>query len=246
MVRTFKAFLKKQLLEEGSRRVAVSQFLARYRVTPCSSTGRAPAELMLGRMPRTKLSLLKPSVSGRMRGPEGFVYSREFVPGDAVLLRDLRPGSAVKWRPATVTARVGPLVYEVCVDGRTRRAHLDHLLVDRTGALPRPPVPERPVPAAVPGLVPARAESELEEPPTDALSPSAVSEPVLPPPETAEAPGGVPSRRVSGELSSQRWQRGESSDGALPCEVDSDKGLSGAESGGPVLRRSERLRRKLL
>ena len=81
MVRTFKTFLKKQL-SGGNRGLAVCQFLARYRVTPCSSTGRAPAELMLGRMPRTKLSLLKPSVSQRMRGDGGFLYSREFVAGD--------------------------------------------------------------------------------------------------------------------------------------------------------------------
>ena len=246
MVRTFKAFLKKQLLEGRSRRVTVSQFLARYRVTPCSSTGRAPAELMLGRMPRTKLSLLKPSVSGRMRGPEGFVYSREFVAGDAVLLRDLRPGSAVKWRPATVTARVGPLVYEVCVDGRTRRAHLDHLLADRTGAAPRPPVSERPVPAVVPGLVPGGAESRLGEPREDDRSPSAVREPATPPLGPAEASGGALRGRMSEGLSSRRRPRGDSSEGALPGEVDSGHGLSGAESEGPVLRRSERLRRKLM
>ena len=243
MVRTFKSFLRKQLLSGVNRGTVVCQFLARYRVTPCSSTGRAPAELMLGRMPRTKLSLLKPSVTDRMRGDEGFVYSREFVAGDSVLLRDLRPGSSLKWRPATVTARVGPLVYEVCVDGRTRRAHLDHLLADRTENRPGPPTLDRPAPAVVPELERSAADSGRGASPTGARSSLTAGEPVSPQREPTGGP--VPQRASEGPMLRQ-WQTLSPPEGLVSGGVGSEDGCSRDVCGEPLLRRSERLRKKFL
>ena len=88
LVRTFKLFLRKYT---GPKATAVAQFLAKYRTTPCVTTGRAPAELLLGRLPRTKLSLLKPNLQARMHSETKANVSRSFVTGQPVMVRDLRP-----------------------------------------------------------------------------------------------------------------------------------------------------------
>ncbi|XP_043190127.1 uncharacterized protein LOC122364110 isoform X2 [Amphibalanus amphitrite] len=133
LVRTFKAFLKRYA---GPRPTAVAQFLAKYRTTPCVTTARAPAELLFGRLPRTKLSLLKPSVAARMRHEPVDTVSRSFLAGQPVLVRDLRPAATEKWQRAVVVAIGGPLTYSVRLpDGRIRLAHVDHLLADGSASV---------------------------------------------------------------------------------------------------------------
>ena len=46
----------------GSVETRVSEFLARYRITPQTSTGVSPAELLLGRKPRSRLDLAYPEI----------------------------------------------------------------------------------------------------------------------------------------------------------------------------------------
>ena len=148
LVRTFKLFLKKYT---GPRTTAVAQFLAKYRVTPCVTTGRAPAELLLGRLPRTKLSLLKPSLQARMQSEISTKVSRSFVTGQPVLVRDLRPSAADKWQHAVIVSRGGPLTYSVrLADGRVRLAHVDHLLADGSARTPAADAESPGAPAAVP------------------------------------------------------------------------------------------------
>ena len=60
-VQTFKEGLKK--MNGGSVETRVSRFLARYRITPQTSTGVSPAELLLGRKPRSRLENWKESTS---------------------------------------------------------------------------------------------------------------------------------------------------------------------------------------
>ncbi len=55
-------------LPEGAISQKVSQFLFWYRLTPHSTTGVPPAELLLGRRPRSKLDFLKPSLCDTMHG----------------------------------------------------------------------------------------------------------------------------------------------------------------------------------
>ena len=45
-----------------------------------------------------------------------------------VMIRDLRPNATKKWRKGTITKFLGPLNYEVNIDGYTRQAHIDHIL----------------------------------------------------------------------------------------------------------------------
>ena len=65
MVRSLKQALNKAHRTD-SIESKISKFLATYRATPHSVTGRAPAELLLGKFPRMRLSLIHPCVSKRV------------------------------------------------------------------------------------------------------------------------------------------------------------------------------------
>ena len=58
-VQILKKGLKK--VTNGSLQTRFAQILMSYRITPQSTTGASPAELLLGRQPRTRLDLLKPN-----------------------------------------------------------------------------------------------------------------------------------------------------------------------------------------
>ena len=47
--------------------------------------------------------------------------------GQSIALRDYRPNATANWRQAIVVHQMGPLTYEVKVDGQVRSAHIDHL-----------------------------------------------------------------------------------------------------------------------
>ena len=64
-VQTFKEGMKK--MNEGSVKTRVSRFRARYRITPQTSTGVSPAELRLGRKPRSRLDLVYPEIGRKVR-----------------------------------------------------------------------------------------------------------------------------------------------------------------------------------
>ena len=86
----------------------IAKFLATYRATPHSVTGRALTELLLGRLPRTRLSLIHPCVSQRLSlATEQRVGNRSprvFKVGQAVLLQDFHPTTTQKWRAAFISA----------------------------------------------------------------------------------------------------------------------------------------------
>ena len=58
---TFKEGMKKMLNME-SLETRVSRFLFKYRITPHSTTGIAPAEMLMSRKPRSRLDVLHPDV----------------------------------------------------------------------------------------------------------------------------------------------------------------------------------------
>ena len=59
----FKRAMQRSVVKEGLEKdQAARAFLREYRSTPHSTTGRTPAELMLGRQFRTWLSLLQPNL----------------------------------------------------------------------------------------------------------------------------------------------------------------------------------------
>ena len=61
-VQSFKDGMKKNV--SGSIETRVAKFLFHYRLTPHTTTGRSPSELLMGRRLRSRLDLLQPSVAG--------------------------------------------------------------------------------------------------------------------------------------------------------------------------------------
>ena len=110
-VQTFKSFLKKT--PDGILEDRLSKFLLNYRLTPHSTTGITPAELLLGRRPRSILDLVQPDLSKKIRSQQEHqkhnrnrhTKSRVFSVGDSVYVCDLP--SKEDWLPGTITrARV--------------------------------------------------------------------------------------------------------------------------------------------
>ena len=69
-VQTFKAAMKK--LKQGPLEDRVMKFLFRYRITPQSTTGQSPSELLLGRRLRSHLDLLQPDLSSKVRQKQSY------------------------------------------------------------------------------------------------------------------------------------------------------------------------------
>ena len=131
-VRIVKQGLKK--LAQGNLSDRLAQVLFQYRITPQTTTGSAPAELLLGRKPRSRLDLLKPALEQRVQNKQAQQKanrdkrseSRQFKMGEAVFVRNHAQGD--RWLPGTIVENTGPLSYRVAVArGRFMRCHLDHL-----------------------------------------------------------------------------------------------------------------------
>ena len=131
-VQTVKAGLQKM---EGPLEVRIARFLLKYRVTPQTTTGLTPAELLMGRRLRTHLDLLFPTVQQRVRRQqqaqkarrERHPCSRHLNVGDRVMARNFAPG--VKWIPGTVVEKEGGVMVKVKLDdGRIWRRHIDHVV----------------------------------------------------------------------------------------------------------------------
>ena len=63
--KTFKLALKK--LDTGSLQSLISSFLFKYLVTPQTTTGISPAQLMMGHQLRSHLDLLLPNIADKVR-----------------------------------------------------------------------------------------------------------------------------------------------------------------------------------
>ena len=130
-VQTVKRGLKK--VKDGTMSTRLAKVLLTYRVTPQSTTGQAPAELLLGRRPRTRLDLLKPNMAERVERKQqqqkerhdARSTSRTFRIGDSVFLKNFA-GSG--WLLGKVLETSGPVSFHVLLeDGRCKRCHQDQL-----------------------------------------------------------------------------------------------------------------------
>ena len=150
----------KQALDKSDKSLSVeskiAKFLAAYRNTPHMTTNKTPAELLLKRSPRTRLSLIHPCVENRMKTVAekgvGDHKPRLFKEGQSVALRDFCPRATTsdKWRQALVKKQLGPLTYEVEVAGQVRSAHVDHLKPWPVESLPS----TMPLPGDIPSDIP--------------------------------------------------------------------------------------------
>ena len=132
-VQTFKEGMKKATPSDIETQL--SRFLFHYRITPHSTTGVSPAELLLRRKPRSILNLLQPDVGHRVRsnqarqkfGHDKHAKARQFMVDDSVFIRNFST-TGPTWLPGTIIETRGPLTFYIQLgDGRVCRRHIDHI-----------------------------------------------------------------------------------------------------------------------
>ncbi|XP_055911879.1 uncharacterized protein K02A2.6-like [Eupeodes corollae] len=108
MVRTTKEYLKK--VPNGDIRLRLARFLLDQHVTPHSSTGRSPAELLFNRRPRTYFDKLHPeSIPIQVRGSQQQDVSKQnnYDSGEPVWYRNYAQGP--RWEPGLISEVKGPV-----------------------------------------------------------------------------------------------------------------------------------------
>lgn len=113
--------------------IILVNFLCTYRNVPHTVTSRSPAEIIFGRAPHTRLSMVLPNTAERLKSYllplENFQSICKFQTGDLVWVRDYRPNATHKWTKGTNVTPVGRFTYDVHVEGSdNRKVHVDHLL----------------------------------------------------------------------------------------------------------------------
>lgn len=134
-IRTFKGAMKAQGTGNDRQNIQnnLSKFLLTYRSTPHGVTGRSPGRLFLKRELRTKFDLLRPNIEERVQNNQAdqeATYNkrskfREFREGQNVMVRNYREGTP--WVIGKVKKRLGRLLYEVVVEGKEWRRHVDQI-----------------------------------------------------------------------------------------------------------------------
>ena len=130
-VQTFKNGLKRT--EGATIQERISKFLFTYRLTPQTTTGVAPAQLLMGRRPRSRLDRLFPDMSQRVEKQQSKQAEqhdtakplRSFKVDDTVYIKDFSTPN-LTWIPGKVVKVTGPLSYHVEVQsGKVVRRHVD-------------------------------------------------------------------------------------------------------------------------
>ena len=184
MVQTFKRALKRS---EESLQLTLDRFLFNYRMTPHTTTGVAPAELMFGRKLRCRLDLLWPTLSEKVAAKQQqqrknhAKFPRKVVinSDDKVMIRNYSQRGA-RWSPATVDCKTGPLSYRCQLDsGGMVRRHQDQIhLRSESPPPPLKPVTSLPV-TNQPELVDlplSRTEQNVREPCIVPVAPTSVTQ----------------------------------------------------------------------
>ena len=119
-VQTFKEGLKR--FKTGSLTARLSRFLLWYRITPHSTTGSSPSELMWGQRLRSKLDLVLPEAERRSqeaqdrpkRAHDSHSADRQFRLNNTVYMRNYGVGQL--WLPGCVVGLLGSAMYRVRFD----------------------------------------------------------------------------------------------------------------------------------
>lgn len=132
-VQTVKEGIKKQ--NGNSMQTKVNRFLFQYRITPHTTTGQTPAELLMNRKLKSRLDLVRPDVTRTVRGKQEnqkqqhdrHVRERKFKAEDPVYIKNYGQGN--KWIPARIIEKTGPVSYTAMSDdGKRTRRHQDQIL----------------------------------------------------------------------------------------------------------------------
>ena len=160
MVQTLKKALR---TSKSAVQDTLDRFLFNYRLTPHSTTGVSPAELMFGRRLRSRLDLLWPAdgVSARVskrqeaqkKEHSNAPRTLHLPPESPVMIRNYTPGGS-KWIPSSVVKQTGPLSYKCELpSGNVVKRHQDQII---TRTVPTPPLPAETPPVAATASSPAK------------------------------------------------------------------------------------------
>ncbi len=179
-VQKVKAGLKR--MTGDSLSTQLSQFLFKYHLKPHTITGCMPAELLMGRRPKSRLDLLRPDMKAKVvekqekqkQRHDQHSRERQLKPDDCVYARNFSSSNNQMWLPGVILRQSGPVSYVVkLTDGRTCRRHQDHVrLLHDTGT---ETVSSTEYPVGLPFGAVGTAESETQadvagSPRTDGLS----------------------------------------------------------------------------
>jgi len=112
----------------------IARFLFQYRITPHTTTGLSPAEMLLGRNIRSRLDLLKPNLEQKVaekQRRQQFDHDKhfrvhQFSIGNKVFVTN--QGRRETWLPGHIIESSGPMSFKVQLqDARTISRHQDHL-----------------------------------------------------------------------------------------------------------------------
>nr|XP_022903744.1 uncharacterized protein LOC111416034 [Onthophagus taurus] len=128
MVQDFKMALKK--MPEDSLDKVLARYLLTQHITPHTTTGRAPSELLMGRRLTCLLDRVHPNFSKKMKEKQEDQCStaapRRFNSDDPIFIRSYT--AQQKWEPATVAEATGPLSYKVLTpEGKLLKRHSDQI-----------------------------------------------------------------------------------------------------------------------
>ena len=117
-------------MTEGSVDTKLTRFLFQYRLTPHSTTGQSPAELLLGRQPHSHLDQLAPHLHAQVLHKQlkqkvchdQNSRPQTFEMGDPVFIHSFTRGPP--WLPGTVLKTQGPRTFRIkLTDGRVWRRY---------------------------------------------------------------------------------------------------------------------------
>ena len=125
-VQTLKRGLKK--VTGGTMTCRLAKVLMAYRITPQTTTGVSPAELLLGRRPRTRLDLLKPNTAERVEkrqqeqksDHDKRARSRTFSIGDHDWVKNF--GAGDRWLPGEIVGSSGQVNFQVRLENGRQRS----------------------------------------------------------------------------------------------------------------------------
>ena len=122
-------------MQNGSIEEKLAKFLFKYRITPHSTTGVSPSELLMGHRIRSRLDLLLPDLTSvvqdkqlkQKQAHDKKKPDRNFIIGATVFAEDFT-ASSEKWLPGVVQKVTGPLSYQIELsNGQIVRRHVDSI-----------------------------------------------------------------------------------------------------------------------
>ena len=131
-VQVFKQGMKKA--SPGTVGDKVARLLFQYRITPHTTTGLSPSEMLIGKKLRSRLDLLKPDVQQKViqkqckqkLDRDSHCKDRHFSEGERVYVKNF--GQGEKWLQGEIVKQKGPVTFEIKLqDGRIFQRHQDHV-----------------------------------------------------------------------------------------------------------------------